>query len=73
MGHDARAQALARRADRGDERVHDFWLGPRATRLAREDAPAAVRERWRRVASWMGRTTFLLSLAVMALAVTLVR
>ena len=53
--------------------VHDFWLGPRATRLAQEDAPASVREKWRRVASWMGRTTFLLALAVIALAVTLVR
>lgn len=53
--------------------IHDFWLGPRATRLASENAPAAVRERWRRVASWMGRITFLLSLAVLALAVTLVR
>jgi len=53
--------------------VHDFWLGPRATRLAAESAPPEVRETWRRVASWMGRTTFLLSLAVLALAVTLVR
>ena len=53
--------------------VHDFWLGPRATRLARENAPAEVRETSRRVASWMGRTTFLLALAVVALAVTLVR
>jgi uncharacterized membrane protein len=53
--------------------VHDFWLGPRATRLAEENASAAERERWRRVASYMGRTTFLLSLAVLALAVALVR
>lgn len=53
--------------------VHDFWLGPRATRLAADGAPPEVREKWRRVASWMGRITFLLSLAVIALAVTLVR
>lgn len=53
--------------------VHDFWLGPRATRLARESAPDAQRERSRRIASLMGRTTFLLALAVVALAVTLVR
>jgi copper resistance protein D len=53
--------------------VHDFWLGPRATRLSGENAPPEVREKWRRVASWMGRITFLLSLAVIALAVTLVR
>lgn len=53
--------------------VHDFWLGPHASALARADAPAPVREKWRRVASWMGRMTFLLALAVVALAVTLVR
>lgn len=53
--------------------VHDFWLGPMASRLARENAPASVRERWRRVASWMGRITFMLALAVIALAVLLVR
>ena len=53
--------------------VHDFWLGPRATRLAREKAPESQRERGRRIASMMGRTTFLLALAVVALAVTLVR
>jgi putative copper export protein len=53
--------------------VHDFWLGPRATRLAAENATPQVREKWRRVASWMGRVTFMLALAVVALAVTLVR
>lgn len=53
--------------------VHDFWLGPRATRLARENAPESQREKGRRIASMMGRTTFLLALAVVALAVTLVR
>lgn len=53
--------------------VHDFWLGPRATQLAREKAPESQRERSRRIASMMGRTTFLLALAAVALAVTLVR
>jgi uncharacterized membrane protein len=53
--------------------VHDFWLGPRASRLARDNAPATQRERSRRIASVMGRTTFVLALAVVALAVTLVR
>lgn len=53
--------------------VHDFWLGPRATRLARENAPAAARERARRLASAMGRLTFLLAIAVVGLAVLLVR
>jgi hypothetical protein len=53
--------------------VHDFWLGPRATRLARENAPASVRERSRRVASLLGRLTLLFALAIVAFAVALVR
>lgn len=53
--------------------VHDFYIGPKATRLAQEGAPADQRERLRRVASWMGRMTLLLALAVVAIAVTLVR
>ena len=53
--------------------VHDFWLGPRATRLARENAPVEERERGRRLASVMGRVTFLLAIAVVGLAVLLVR
>jgi len=53
--------------------VHDFWLGPRATVLAREKPDSPERERARKVASWMGRTSMLLALAVVALAVMLVR
>ena len=53
--------------------IHDFWLGPRAIRLARENAPQEEREKWRRIASVLGRTTFVLALAVVGLAVTLVR
>ncbi|MBX3263981.1 MAG: DUF4149 domain-containing protein [Labilithrix sp.] len=53
--------------------AHDFYVGPKATRLAEEDAPAEERERLRRVASWMGRVTLLLALGVVAVAVTLVR
>jgi uncharacterized membrane protein len=53
--------------------VHDFWLGPRATQLARNGAPPAVRERSRKIASWLGRLTFVLAVAVVGLAVTLVR
>ena len=53
--------------------LHDFWLGPMATRLAREGAPPEKRERFRRIASFMGRGTLLLALTVVALAVTLVR
>ena len=53
--------------------VHDFWLGPRAVRRARENAPPSERERSRRAASLLGRATMLLALAIMAFAVALVR
>ncbi|HVJ89582.1 MAG TPA: DUF4149 domain-containing protein [Labilithrix sp.] len=53
--------------------LHDFYVGPTATRLAREGASPERRERLRRLASWMGRTTLLLALAVVAIAVMLVR
>jgi copper resistance protein D len=53
--------------------VHDFWLGPRAVRLARAGAPPETRERFRRAASMLGRATLLLALAIVGLAVTLVR
>lgn len=53
--------------------LHDFWLGPKATRLARGGAAPEERERFRRVASLMGRATLLLALAVVAFAVALVR
>jgi copper resistance protein D len=50
--------------------VHDFWIGPGATR---DDATPERREVLRRTASIMGRVTFALALAVVALAITLVR
>jgi uncharacterized membrane protein len=53
--------------------VHDFYVGPSATRLARENAPPQRREAFRRAASWMGRASLLLALAIVALAVALVR
>ncbi|MCA9591435.1 MAG: CopD family protein, partial [Myxococcales bacterium] len=53
--------------------VHDFWLGPKATRLAREGAPAAERESARKLASVLGRVTFTFALGVVAIAITLVR
>jgi len=53
--------------------VHDFLVGPRATVLwqARPDSPEA--RRLRRRASWFGRLNLALGLAVVALAVLLVR
>lgn len=48
--------------------LHDFWLGPKAGH-----GDAEAREKWRKVASTMGRVTFAFALAIVALAVTLVR
>jgi putative copper export protein len=53
--------------------VHDFWIGPKATRLASIGASAEVREKYRVAASVMGRVAFAFALAIVALAVTLVR
>lgn len=55
--------------------VHDFWIGPKATRLMREAKPEAQaeRERLRRVASILGRVTFVLAIAIVWFAVRLVR
>lgn len=55
---------------------HDFVLGPRSTRLAQERDAAGVAqgaERLRRLASWIGRVNALLALAIIFLAVALVR
>lgn len=52
---------------------HDFVLGPRATRIVEADptGPAALRSRT--IASWVGRVNVLLGLAIVLLAVMLVR
>ena len=52
---------------------HDFFLGPRATRVGREDPASDEALRLRRRASWLGRANALLALAIVALAVILVR
>lgn len=53
--------------------IHDFRIGPRATALSQADASAPETLRQRRKASWYGRINLILSLAVIALAVMLVR
>ena len=52
--------------------VHDFWIGPRAARLAAGDRPgdAAKLRKW---ASWIGRVNLLLVVGVLFLSVVLVR
>ena len=52
---------------------HDFYLGPRATQLLQDNPRSPEAQRIRRVASWIGRVMLLLSLAILALAVMLVR
>lgn len=53
--------------------VHDFLLGPRATRLLQEQPGEPETEAARRLATRLGRLNFLLSLIAVLLAVMLVR
>lgn len=53
--------------------VHDFVVGPRATRTLRE-SPGSVRAgRLRRAAGWMGRSNLLIAVLIVALGIMLVR
>ena len=53
--------------------IHDFFVGPRATKLLMEnpDNPAAAQVR--KSASWVGRINLLLGLIVVYLAVSMIR
>ncbi|HVY55920.1 MAG TPA: DUF4149 domain-containing protein [Thermodesulfobacteriota bacterium] len=53
--------------------IHDFWLGPTAGALIREDPLSPRGNRLRRAAVMMGRLNFVLALLVVFLAVMLVR
>ncbi len=53
--------------------VHDFRIGPRATALWQANPASPEAKRLRRQASWIGRLNLILALAVVALAVILVR
>jgi hypothetical protein len=54
--------------------VHDFYLGPASTRLLQTANPDGRRAAaLRRQAAWVGRINALFVLAVLALAVLLVR
>ncbi|MBX3183872.1 MAG: DUF4149 domain-containing protein [Polyangiaceae bacterium] len=53
--------------------VHDFVVGPRATRAIQADPRSPEAEQLRKRASMMGRLNALLALALVAVAVTLVR
>lgn len=53
--------------------VHDFWIGPKATLLARDDPHSRESTSFRFMATWLGRINTLLALLVVALAVILTR
>lgn len=53
--------------------VHDFLIGPRATRAGRLEPDSAQAHRLRRQAAWMGRFNLLMGLIIVALGVMLVR
>ncbi len=53
--------------------VHDFFVGPRATAAMMADPHSGRTERLRLLASWMGRVTLLLALAVVFVGVAIVR
>lgn len=52
---------------------HDFFLGPRASAAVARDPGSPAAQRLRRTASWMGRLSALLALAIVAAAVMIVR
>lgn len=53
--------------------VHDFWVGPRAVALMRIESESVRYRRYVQSARWMGRAMLVLSLAILALAITLPR
>lgn len=53
--------------------VHDFVVGPRATRTLRQAPGSAEAGRLRRAAGWMGRVNLLIAVVIVALAIMLVR
>lgn len=53
--------------------LHDFWVGPRATRASQQNPEGATGRRWRAWASWLARGTLLASLAAMVFAIFMVR
>ncbi|MBN1240071.1 MAG: DUF4149 domain-containing protein [Gammaproteobacteria bacterium] len=53
--------------------VHDFVVGPRATRVMRSAPRSDESRRLRRAAGWMGRTNLLIAVLIVALGIMLVR
>lgn len=53
--------------------LHDFWLGPRATRIMTDEPNSAAALRARKTASWIGRANLILGLAIVFLAILMIR
>lgn len=53
--------------------AHDFWVGPKAMALIEAEPGTPRCRRYQRSARWVGRLMLVLSLGVLALAVTLPR
>lgn len=53
--------------------IHDFYIGPRATALWRQQPGDPRAARLRRQAGWIGRINFVLAVIIVALGVALVR
>lgn len=53
--------------------LHDFYLGPNAAKVILDNPGSGEAAKARKRASWMGRIVLLLGLAVVAMAVQLVR
>lgn len=53
--------------------LHDLWLGPRASAILESAPGTPAAARARRRASWLGRLSFLLGVALVVLGVLLVR
>ncbi|HNF86869.1 MAG TPA: copper resistance protein CopD, partial [bacterium] len=53
--------------------LHDFWLGPKATRMWRDTPDHPLVLGLRKAASWIGRVNLLISLMIVFLAIMIVR
>ncbi len=53
--------------------VHDFWLGPKAAVLMDDEPSSRKTQVYKKSSSWLGRLNLLLGLAIIYIAVTLVR
>lgn len=53
--------------------VHDFIIGPKASRILTQQPMSPEAARYRKAAAWMGRINFLLGIIVVAMGILLVR